>query len=128
MISGKETKEFTFTKKDGTTFKSKLHFEKDGLKFGGNSSKKESDVLCPECGANIVDTGRFFICKNYKSPCKFCLPHELQGAIFTLDDIEKLIDGEEVEKTFTWKSGKTSKNKVILSEYNDKYSYKIIFN
>lgn len=127
LLDGKETKEFSFTKKDGTTFKSKLHFEKEELKFGSGKTKKESDVLCPECGSNIIDTGKYFICKNYKNPCNFCLPHELQGAKFTLADIEKLIDGEEVEKTFTWKSGKTSKNKVMLVENNGRYSYKIIF-
>lgn len=128
LLTGKETKEFTFTKKDGTTFQSKLHFENGELKFGSGTGKKESDVLCPDCGANIIDTGKFFICKNYKNPCNFCVSHELNGTKFTLDDIEKMIDGEMVEKTFTWKSGKQSTNKVNLVEENGRWKYNINFN
>ena len=127
LLDGKETKELSFTKNNGDKFKSKLHLENGELKFGSNSKKKESDVLCPVCGSNIVDTGKFFICKNYKDPCNFCLSHTLNGAKFTIDDIEKMLDGEEVEKNFTWKSGKQSTNKVTIEENNDRYSYKIHF-
>lgn len=128
LIAGKETKEMKFVRNNGEEFKSKLHLEKDQLKFGNSSTKKESDVLCPNCGEHIIDTGKFFICKNYKNPCNFCLTHELQGAKFTIQDIEKMLDGDSIEKTFTWKSGKQSTNTVTIEEENGRYSYKIHFN
>ena len=127
LIAGKETKEMKFVRNNGEEFKSKLHLEKDQLKFGNFSNKKESDVLCPNCGEHIIDTGKFFICKNYKNPCNFCLSHNLNGATFTINDIEKMLDGEMIEKEFTWKSGKKSTNKVSIQEENDRYSYKIHF-
>lgn len=127
LIEGKETKELKFMKKNGEEFTSKLHLENGELKFGFNNSKKESDILCPECGKNIIDTGKYFICKNYKNPCKFCLAHELQGAKFTLIDIEKMLDGDLIEKTFIWKSGKQSTNQVSIVEENGRWSYKIHF-
>lgn len=127
LIVGKETKEMKFVRNNGEEFKSKLHLEKDQLKFGNSSNKKESDVLCPNCGEHIIDTGKFFICKNYKNPCNFCLSHNLNGATFTINDIEKMLDGEMIEKEFTWKSGKKSTNKVSIQEENDRYSYKIHF-
>lgn len=127
LIAGKETKEMKFVRNNGEEFKSKLHLEKDQLKFGNSSNKKESDVLCPNCGEHIIDTGKFFICKNYKNPCNFCLSHTLNGATFTINDIEKMLDGEMIEKEFTWKSGKKSTNKVSIQEENDRYSYKIHF-
>ena len=116
-----------FTKSDGTKFKSKLHLENGELKFE-TKARKESDVICPVCGRNIIDTGKYFICKNYKKPCNFCLSHELQGAKFTIKDIEIMLDGDMVEKTFTWKSGKQSTNNVSIEEQNNRYSYKIQFN
>lgn len=127
LIAGKETKEMKFVRNNGEEFKSKLHLEKDQLKFGNSSNKKESDVLCPNCGEHIIDTGKFFICKNYKNPCNFCLSHTLNGATFTINDIEKMLEGEMIEKEFTWKSGKKSTNKVSIQEENDRYSYKIHF-
>lgn len=127
LIDGKETKSLNFTKSDGTKFKSKLHLENGELKFE-TKARKESDVICPVCGRNIIDTGKYFICKNYKKPCNFCLSHELQGAKFTIKDIEIMLDGDMVEKTFTWKSGKQSTNNVSIEEQNNRYSYKIQFN
>lgn len=127
LIAGKETKEMKFIRNNGEEFKSKLHLENNQLKFGNSSNKKESDVLCPNCGEHIIDTGKFFICKNYKNPCNFCLSHNLNGATFTINDIEKMLDGEMIEKEFTWKSGKKSTNKVSIQEENDRYSYKIHF-
>ena len=103
------------------------HLENGDLKFGTSSKKNESDVLCPICGEHIIDTGKYFICKNYKNPCNFCLSHELQGAKFTIQDIEQMLDGDLVEKEFIWKSGKKSTNKVSLEEVNGRYSYKIHF-
>lgn len=127
LIAGKETKEMKFIRNNGEEFKSKLHLENNQLKFGNSSNKKESDVLCPNCGEHIIDTGKFFICKNYKNPCNFCLSHTLNGATFTINDIEKMLEGEMIEKEFTWKSGKKSTNKVSIQEENNRYSYKIHF-
>lgn len=126
LIKGKETKEFSFTKKDGTTFKSTLSMDNGKLLFG--KKKTASEIICPECGKNIIDTGKYYICEDYKNPCTFCLSHELSGAKFTLNDIEKMLEDTEVEKEFTWKSGKTSKNKVKIIKENNRYSYKILFN
>ena len=39
-----------------------------------------------------------------------------------------MLDGDLVEKTFTWKSGKQSTNNVSIEEQNNRYSYKIQFN
>lgn len=127
LLDGKETKELNFVRKDGEKFKSKLHIENGELKFGKNE-RNESDVLCPNCGGHIIDTGKYFICKNYKNPCNFCLSHELQNAKFTIQDIEHMLDGDSIEKTFTWKSGKQSTNKVTIEEMNGRWSYKIQFN
>jgi hypothetical protein len=73
-------------------------------------------LICPICGEKVKDTGRYYICTNYKSPCSFIVPHKLFEAEITKDDLLKLLNGETVEKEFTWKSGKKSRKPLILED------------
>jgi len=128
LIAGKETKELLFTQKDGTEFMSKLKYQNNKLVFNSGNKKKEITGLdCPICGKGITDTGKFFICEDYKNPCQFCLSHEFSGATFTIEDIDKMLNGERVKKTFTWKNGGTGEKEVELIEKNGRWGYNIIF-
>ena len=121
-MAGKKSKEYEFTKNDGKTFKACLALDQNnnvGFAFGdkpaaSSGAKPATDMVCPICGKPIKDTGKYFLCTDYKNPCTFLVGHEFNGAVITADDLKKLLAGETLMKEFTWKSGKKSTNKLIM--------------
>lgn len=131
VLSGKQSKEFEFKKNDGKTFKASLAIDQNnnvGFAFSNSnntsSNKPNTNLTCPICGKPIKDTGKFYLCSDYKNPCSFLVAHELNGAMITMDDLKKLLNGETIQKEFTWKSGKKSTNGLMLEDNK----LKILFN
>ena len=121
VLAGKKSKEYEFTKSDGKTFKASLALDQNnnvGFVFGdkpaSSSAKPATDMVCPVCGKPIKDTGKYYLCTDYKNPCTFLVGHEFNGATITADDLKKLLAGETLTKEFTWRSGKKSTNKLVL--------------
>ena len=118
MLSGKPSKEFTFKKADGNSWKSPLTLSDTGeLVFGLNKNKGEKNMseikaICPECGGKIIEREKGFFCENsgQNGSCNVALWKESNGATYTADDVEILLTGGTVRKMNTWKSGKTSEN------------------
>lgn len=76
---------------------------------------------CPKCGGHVVNAKKFYKCENYKSDsgimCDFTLPGTLCHTDIEVEDVERLLNGEETEeKEFTWKSGKTGSAKLRLDD------------
>lgn len=122
MLLGKPSKEFTFKKANGDSFKTPLTISNAGeLVFGKNKEKKGENekmsnltCVCPECGGAIIEREKGFFCENSgnNGDCKTAIWKESNGATYTAKDVEILLNGGTVEKTNTWKSGKTSTNKM----------------
>ena len=122
MLSGKPSKKFKFKKANGDSFESPLTISNTGeLVFGTNKEKKgdkeimaELNCVCPECGGKIIEREKGFFCENSgtNGDCKTAIWKESNGATYTAEDVETLLTGGTVEKTNTWRSGKTSTNKM----------------
>lgn len=121
MLAGKPSKEFNFTKANGDKFKSPLSISNTGsLVFGKNNNSNQKGEkamselrnVCPECGSKVVEREKGFFCDN--KDCNFAIWKESNGATYTAEDAETLIAGGEVEKFNTWRSGKTSTNRMHL--------------
>ena len=110
MLSGKPSKEFSFKKANGDTFKSPLTITNTGdLVFGTNKEKKgenkimaELNCVCPECGGKIIERDKGFFCENsgQNGSCNFVVWKESNGATYTAEDVETLVAGGTVEKTW----------------------------
>lgn len=92
---------------------------------GASKPSAKADVKlvgkCPSCSANVKETDKYFLCENYKNPCKFLMTKEFKGAKITATDMKALLSGKETkEKEFVWSSGKTGKAKL-------KYTNKLEF-
>jgi DNA topoisomerase-3 len=92
---------------------------------GASKTSAKADVKlvgkCPSCSANVKETDKYFLCENYKNPCKFLMTKEFKGAKITASDMKALLAGKETkEKEFVWSSGKTGKAKL-------KYTTKLEF-
>ena len=74
----------------------------------------ELNCVCPECGGKIIEREKGFFCENSgtNGDCKTAVWKESNGATYTAEDVEILLTGGTVEKTNTWRSGKTSTNKM----------------
>lgn len=120
ILTGKPSKELSFTKANGDKFKSSVSISDTGtLVFGKNNQNNKGEnkmselkSVCPECGSKVVERDKGFFCDN--KDCNFAIWKESNGATYTAEDAETLIQGGTVEKTNTWRSGKTSTNKMHL--------------
>lgn len=66
-------------------------------------------LVCPRCGGEITEYSKSFSCSNWKKEdgeCKFSIWKSCCGAIFTIEDVEKLLGGETIKKTNISKAGK----------------------
>lgn len=136
ILNGEQTREISFSKQnqDGTTkkWKTKLEYNKTEkrISFASNQGYTASStggtvssLKCPKCGKPLKITDKWMMCSEYKNPCDFILSRDFFQANITEKDIEKLLKNETIEKTFVWKSGKSSKAKLKLEDHK----YKLIF-
>lgn len=122
LLNGKPTKKLKF-KKGEKEWETELMLDAQTKKItfaGSNSapSAKSANTAtiigkCPDCGANVKETARYFMCEHYKNPCKFIMNKELKGAKITATDMKALLSGKVTkEKAFVWGSGKTGHAKL----------------
>ena len=120
LLNGKPTKELTFKKANGDTWKSPLSLSDTGeLVFGTKKNKGEQqmtelNITCPVCGGKIIEKEKGFFCENsgQNGTCTTAIWKESNGATYDAQDVEILLSGGTVEKKNTWRSGKTSTNKM----------------
>lgn len=106
IISGKETDVKNFS-----SGKAKLFYDKSTkkLKFIGETT---SIGVCPKCGKNVLDRGKFASCENYKGGCDFSLSYSIKGANLSKKDVSKILDGNETDyKKFSFGEAKLKYNK-----------------
>lgn len=117
ILDGKETeeKEFYF-EKSKSKGKGKLKLKADkSLVIVFPEQKKVGK--CPKCGKDIVDTGKYFKCVDYKKGCDFLISQDFCNAKISLTDLKTMLEGKETEeKTFTWKSNKTGQAKLTFDK------------
>lgn len=120
LLSGKETKELSFTWKNGAKSKGKLILDQEGkLSFSpkNSSQEKKSVGTCPKCSSSVIEGKEYYLCENYKKTCDFILKKEIHGAKLKASDIKRLLKGEETrEMEFTWKNGNKGKAKLIYKD------------
>lgn len=112
MLEGNSTKTYTFTKKNGDTFRGKLKLTSEGLSFD-----YKSGITCPLCGKENITMNRGGVfCDN--EDCDFKLFRKMAGHIFNDYEIKKLINEGCVRgiKDFKNKKGENFPATVILND------------
>lgn len=126
ILNGKETKELSMSN-DTKKWKARLVFDPNQKRvvFAKNNSKSmESFATCPTCKGKVRDTGKYYLCENYKDKCRTCIPKEVNKVKITKTDAKKLLKGEWVgPKEFTWKNGNKGEAKI---RFNEKIEYQFI--
>lgn len=79
--------------------------------------EKESLGKCPKCGSDVIEGKSYYLCKEYKNSCDFIFNKEIWGAKISKTEAKKILAGKESKEfTFTWKSGKKSKDKLKIDK------------
>lgn len=126
ILAGEVSKEFTFKKKDKTTFKAKLVYDKaqNQITFANSNTTSKEICKCPNCKDGSITQGKnYYKCSNYPNTCKTCIPLVKNETKITVTDVKKLLKGEKVEKEFTWSSGKKGKAKIKLENGFIKFDF-----
>ena len=89
IVNLKETKVFNFP-----SGKAKLCYDvtTHKLKF---ISAADSLGVCPKCGKNVLDRGKFASCEGYKDSCDFSISYSIKGATLSKKDIKDILNGKE---------------------------------
>lgn len=124
LLNGKITNVKKFKNKENKEYQARLKLNEEAKLTIILENKIQEIATCPKCGEAIIETEKYFLCKNYKKSCDLLFNKELNGAKISKADILNLLNNTPIIKEFKWNSGKTSKNKVVLDE---NYKYKILF-
>lgn len=123
LINGKYTKEFSMSKGD-KKWKTSLYLDPDEKKIIFAKKPVKPVGECPDCGGEVKETEKYFLCENYKEKCKTLIPKRLHGTKITKTDARKLLKGESVgPKEFTWRNNKKGKAKIRLEEQRIVYDF-----
>ena len=108
LLNGKETKEFDMSK-DGKSWKTALIYNPETKKV--EFSKRKTEIgICPSCGGTIKNGKDYYVCSNYPNSCKVIVGKDTYGANITIEDMEKIINGEKTrmfnmkKDSSTWKA------------------------
>lgn len=123
LLKGKTGEIKGFTSKNGKKFSAhlKLKQDKKGVEFEFDDSKKAlpvsvsaTDINCPKCCGKLYKT-RFY----YECGCGYQLPYEIAGHVFTEDELNKLMSGNEIYvKGFISKKGKVFNGFCQMDEFS----------
>jgi DNA topoisomerase-3 len=98
---------------------------KKNNKYAKKSQSVNTDLLCPICGKQIMESDKGFYCSGWKEKsCKYYLGKEVFGVKLSLQDFKTLLAGGQINRRFTWKSGK--KSNALLSIKDNKYKFDFI--
>ena len=79
------------------------------------------NIKCPVCGGNIVKHRKSFSCENWKDEdgkCSFAIWKQSFGAMFNVEDVVHLLQGESIEKTNISRAGNSYQ---ALWKLNEEY-------
>lgn len=114
LIDGKETRKMTFKNKEGKEFDARL-------KYDASTNKTEfvfdDKIACPKCTDGIVLEGeKGFYCSCYKDGCDFRMWKNVSGAVLTMANVGRLLEGGETTKMkFVSKEGKPFEAKLKMN-------------
>lgn len=128
-----------FKSKNGNKFDAKITFAKDeegkvtGLKYDFDNVGPEvvKDVVCPNCGGEIVKTPFGFGCKNYKGDnpdsCRFAVG-EICGKKLSVPLLKQLLNDKATEtiRGFKGKTGNKFDACLVLKE-DENHNYQVVF-
>lgn len=98
---------------------------KKSNKYAKKSQSVNTDLLCPICGKQIMESDKGFYCSGWKEKsCKYYLGKEVFGVKLSLQDFKTLLAGGQINRRFTWRSGK--KSNALLSIKDNKYKFDFI--
>lgn len=84
----------------------------------GNVNNTPNKVVvgkCPKCGKDVIEGNKFYLCTDYKNPCDFIFGRVFAEAKISKTEMKNILSGKESKEfEFKWKSGKTSKGKLLL--------------
>jgi DNA topoisomerase-3 len=117
LFDGQTTQQYTFKKKDGSTFKARLKLGEDGLAFDFTSG-----VICPKCGKDTIKINK----GGSFCECGLQLFRKCHGHLLTDVELKKLLSGDTLEiKDFTNKEGKSFSAGLTL---NGDFKTDLVFN
>lgn len=120
MLSGKPTERIKgFVNKQGKKFDAALvmtiNKEEKRAELSFDFEHGKPDLKCPKCGSEVREGPKGYYCINYKNGCTLSglwkKPCWISGTL-TVNDVKKLLAGEDIEKTAKTKGGKTYKKKL----------------
>ena len=124
LLTKGETRELDFTWKSGKKSRTKLVIkEEDGNLTVGFPSETVVGS-CPICNSDVLVGAKSYYCRRFKDTkedgshvCSFAFSRTISGTPITEEDARDLLTkGETKEKSFTWKSGKKSRTKLIVGD------------
>ena len=74
---------------------------------------------CPSCKEDVLNSGNYYRCRNYKNGCSFIISKTISGAEITPEDAVLLINGKKVSKYFHWKNGNSSSADIYINQENE---------
>lgn len=120
LLDGKPTERIKgFVNKEGKKFDAalamKINREENKVELSFDFEHGKVDLKCPKCGSEVREGPKGFYCVNYKNGCTLSglwkKPCWISGTL-TANDIKKLLNGEEIEKSAKTKGGKSYKKKL----------------
>lgn len=85
---------------------------------GGKEKKEIKEVgVCPICGEKVLVGKNFYLCKNYKNPCRFIIPKNYMGAKFSESDVKGMLNGKSTKpKKIKFKDGKEAEKEFVIQD------------
>lgn len=125
LLEGTPTEEKKLTTKTGKSLVSALILHEGRVRpaFAVNSKQTVNGPLgknkplgkCPLCGADVVESGRCYVCIERSTGCQFVVSKVILGADITPSDMTTLLSGKKTSsKTFQWKNGKSGPARLSL--------------
>ena len=114
LLNGQKTEVLTFNIK-GKKSQGRLYYHAEEKRVRIEFVAQEFPVIgkCPKCQGDVIETEKYYICKEYKKTCNFVFGKTTYGAKVNTKEAQKVLNGEET-KTFTFKfdKGKTGKGQL----------------
>lgn len=80
--------------------------------------------ICPKCGGNVTDKGKFYGCSNYKTKdCKFSLPKKWSGKTIPKSNVQQLLEKGITSEIKGFKSKKGKAFNAKLKIENNKITF-----
>lgn len=124
LITTKRLHSLSYKSKSGKTFDAELAVGKKGdlqFVFDNTTSGTKTDMVCPVCGSQIIETEKAWMCKNYSKDkngaCGFIIWKNIAGYTMSEQDLRILLAASRLEnKNFKSKSGKPFTADLVMAD------------